>query len=231
MKVIVTGATGMVGEGVMHVCLNHPDIEKVLVINRRPDGVKHPKLTEIIHSDFFDLSAIESQLTGYDACFFCLGVSSVGMKEPEYYRLTYTLTMHVAETLSRLNSGMTFAYVSGTGTDSSEGGRSMWARVKGKTENDLRKLPFKKMYAFRPGFIKPIEGMKHTNTYYKYITWLFPIGRKLFPNGFCTLRELALTMIYTAKNLVNQDVIEGRDMIELAQKEADNYQTTSPRST
>ncbi len=231
MKVIVTGATGMVGEGVMHVCLNHPDVEKVLVINRRPDGVKHPKLTEIIHQDFFDLSAIESQLSGYDACFFCLGVSSVGMKEPEYYRLTYTLTMHVAETLSRLNSGMTFAYVSGAGTDSSEKGRSMWARVKGKTENDLRKLSFKKVYAFRPGFIKPIEGMQHTSTYYKYINWLFPIGRRLFPNGFCTLRELALTMIYTAKNPVDKNVIEGRDMIELAKKEEHNYQTTSPRST
>ena len=231
MKVIVSGATGMVGEGVMHVCLGHPDVETVLVINRRPDGVQHPKLTEIIHPDFFDLSAIQSQLTGYDACFFCLGVSSVGMKEPEYYRLTYTLTMHVAETLSRLNSGMTFAYVSGTGTDSSEQGGSMWARVKGKTENDLRKLPFKKSYAFRPGFIKSMEGMKHTNTYYKYITWLFPIGRKLFPNAFCTLRELALTMIHTVKNSVDKEVIEGRDMIELAQKESSNHQTTSPRST
>ena len=219
MKVIVTGATGMVGEGVMHVCLNHPDIEKVLVVNRRPDGVTHPKLTEIIHQDFFDLSAIESQLTGYDACFFCLGVSSVGMKEPEYYRLTYTLTMHVAETLSRQNPGMTFAYVSGNGTDSSEQGRSMWARVKGKTENDLQKLPFKKAYAFRPGFIKPLEGMKHVNQYYKYINWLFPIGRKLFPNGFCTNREIGLAMIYTAKNRVDKDVIEGRDIIELAKKE------------
>lgn len=221
----------MVGEGVMHVCLNHPDVEKVLVINRRPDGVTHPKLIEIIHQDFFDLSAIEEQLAGYDACFFCLGVSSVGMKEPEYYRLTYTLTMHVAQTLSRLNAGMTLAYVSGTGTDSSERGRSMWARVKGKTENDLRKLPFKRMYAFRPGFIKPIAGMKHTSTYYQYITWLFPVGRKLFPNGFCTLSELALTMIYTAKNSVDKNVIEGRDMIELAQKEASHYHTTSPRST
>ena len=219
MRVIVTGATGMVGEGVMHVCLSHPAIEKVLVINRRPDGVKHPKLKEIVHPDFFDLSAIESQLAGYDACFFCLGVSSVGMKEPEYYRLTYTLTMHVAETLSRQNPNMTFAYVSGAGTDGTEQGRSMWARVKGKTENDLRKLPFKKAYAFRPGFIKPIAGMKHTNSYYKYINWLFPLGRKLFPNAFCTLRELALTMIYTARTIVNKDVIEGRDMIELAKKE------------
>ena len=219
MKVIVTGATGMVGEGVMHVCLNHPDVEKVLVINRRPDGVKHPKLTEIIHPNFFDLSPIESQLSGYDACFFCLGVSSVGMKEPEYYRLTYTLTMHVAETLSRKNPGMTFAYVSGAGTDGTEQGRSMWARVKGKTENDLRKLPFKKAYAFRPGFIKPMEGMRHVNKYYRYINWLFPFGRKFFSNGFCTNQEVGLAMIHTAKTIVNKDVIEGRDMIELAKKE------------
>ena len=231
MKVIVTGATGMVGEGVMHVSLSHPAIEKVLVINRRPDGVKHPKLTEIIQQDFFDLSTIESQLAGYDACFFCLGVSSVGMKEPEYFRLTYTLTMHVAETLSRQNPNMTFAYVSGAGTDGTEQGRSMWARVKGKTENDLRRLPFKKVYAFRPGFIKPIAGMKHTNTYYRYINWLFPLGRKVFPNAFCTLRELALTMIYTARNPVTKHVIESRDMIELARKEQNDYPTASPRST
>ncbi|WP_373515942.1 NAD-dependent epimerase/dehydratase family protein [Persicitalea sp.] len=218
MKVIVTGATGMVGEGVMHVCLNHPAIENVLVINRRPDGVKHPKLNEIIHEDFFDLSPIASQLIGYDACLFCLGVSSVGMKEPEYFRLTHTLTMHVAETLARLNSGMTFAYVSGAGTDGSEKGRSMWARVKGKTENDLRKLGFKKAYAFRPGAIKPIEGMSHTLTAYKYLGWIFPIGRALYPSGFCTLRELALAMIFTAQNPVDQYVIEGQDIISLAKK-------------
>lgn len=219
MKVIVTGATGMVGEGVMRVCLNHPDIEKVLVINRHPDGVKHPKLIEIIHEDFFDLSSIESQLVGYDACFFCLGVSSMGMKEPEYYRLTYTLTRHVAETLSRLNSKMTFAYVSGAGTDRTGQGGSMWARVKGKTENDLQRLPFLKTYAFRPAFIKPIEGMRHTKNYYKYINWLFVVGRALYPGGFCTLKELALAMIFIARNTVEKDVFEGNDIIELAKKE------------
>ncbi len=219
MKVIVTGATGMVGEGVLHVCLNHPSVEKVLVINRRPDGVRHPKLTEIIHQDFFDFSAIENQLVGYDACFFCLGVSSVGMKEPEYFRLTHTLTMHVADTLVQLNPGMVFCYVSGAGTDGTEQGRSMWARVKGKTENDLRKLPFQKAYAFRPGFIKPMEGMKHVNKYYKYINWLFPLGRKLFPNGFCTNQEIGLAMIYAAKNKVKKEVIGGRDIIELGNKE------------
>lgn len=219
MKVIVTGATGMVGEGVMHICLDHPDVEKVLVINRHPDGVEHPKLIEIIHEDFFDLSSIESRLVGYDACFFCLGVSSMGMKESDYYRLTYTLTMHVAVTLSRLNSKMTFAYVSGAGTDRTGQGSSMWARVKGKTENDLRKLPFARSYAFRPGFIKPIKGMKHTKSYYRYISWLFPVGRALYANGFCTLRELALSMIYVAKNNVEKDIIDGKDMITLASRD------------
>lgn len=219
MKVIVTGATGMVGEGVLHVCLNHPDIEKVLVINRQPDGVQHPKLVEVIHQDFFDLSSIEKKLTGYDACFFCLGVSSVGMEKTEYYRLTYSLTMHVAETLVRLNQEMTFSYISGMGTDSKERGRSGWARVKGKTEKDLRKLSFKKVYAFRPGFIEPIEGMTHTKNYYKYLKWLFPIGRRLYSGGFCTLRELAQAMIYTARNTVQKDVYEGKDIIESAKKE------------
>ncbi|GHB79640.1 NAD-dependent epimerase/dehydratase family protein [Persicitalea jodogahamensis] len=220
MNVIVTGATGMVGEGVMHVCLNHPDVDKVLVVNRRPNGVKHPKLTEIIHQDFFDLSAIENHLKGYDACFFCLGVSSVGLKEPEYFRLTHSLTMHVAETMVRQNPEMVFSYVSGMGTDGTEKGRSMWARVKGKTENDLRKLPFRKAYAFRPGFIKPMEGMKHVNKYYKYINWLFPAGRKLFRNGFCTNEEIGLAMIYSARNVVQKDVVEGRDIIELARLES-----------
>jgi nucleoside-diphosphate-sugar epimerase len=144
MRVIVTGVTGMVGEGVLHECLIDPEVTDVLVINRRPCGVSHPKLKEIIHSNFQDLSPIEAHLKNYDACFFCLGVSSIGMKEPQYHKLTYDLTIHVAETLSRLNSGMTFCYVSGSGTDSTEQGKLMWARVKGKTENKLMQLPLKK---------------------------------------------------------------------------------------
>jgi uncharacterized protein YbjT (DUF2867 family) len=155
LRAIITGATGMVGEGVLHECLQHPAVEAVLVINRKPCGVVHPKLKEIIHPDFFDLSGIQQQLKGYNACFFCLGVSSIGMKEPEYHRLTYTLTLNFAETLSKLNRDTTFCYVSGGGTDSSEKGRSMWARVKGKTENDLMKLPFKQVFAFRPGYMHP----------------------------------------------------------------------------
>jgi putative NADH-flavin reductase len=161
VRAIITGATGMVGEGVLHECLMHPDVEAVLLITRKPSGYQHPKLKEIIHRNFFDLSAIESTLTNYNACYFCLGVSSIGKKEDEYYHLTYDLTMHVSEALSRLNNGMTFCYVSGGGTDSTEKGKSMWARIKGKTENDLMKLPFKKAYMFRPGYIQPTKGLTH----------------------------------------------------------------------
>ena len=216
IKVIVTGATGMVGEGVLQQCLESTRVSEVLIINRRPSGVVHHKLKEIIHADFFDFSTIEAQLNDYDACYFCLGVSSVGMKEPEYYRLTYTLTMHVAETLSRLNANMIFCYVSGAGTDSTEKGRSMWARVKGKTENDLRRLPFKKAHAFRPGFIKPTKGLTRTHRFYKYINWLFPIGRAIYPNGFCTLHELGLSMIHVVTRGCNKDIITGKDIIQLA---------------
>jgi uncharacterized protein YbjT (DUF2867 family) len=187
-----------------------------LVVNRKPCGVTNPKLTEIIHQDFFNFSTIENQLKGYNACFFCLGVSSVGMKEDAYYKLTYTLTLHVAETLSKLNKDMTFCYVSGAGTDSSEKGRSMWARVKGKTENDLMKLPFKQVYAFRPGFIKPIKGLKYTNPVYKYIGWLFPIGRALYPNGFCKLKEIGLAMIHALTKGYGKNILQGDDIIELA---------------
>jgi hypothetical protein len=207
----------MVGEGVLHECLLHPDVESVLVINRKPCGVVHPKLKEVLHADFLNLSGIEDRLSGYNACFFCLGVSSVGMKEPEYYTLTYSISLHVAETLSRLDPDMTFCYVSGAGTDSSEHGRSMWARVKGKTENDLFKLPFKQVYAFRPGFILPTKGLKQAHTFYKYISWLYPIGRAVFPGGFCTLREIGLSMIDIVKYGYAKQVIEGKDIIKLAQ--------------
>ena len=198
IKAIITGTTGMVGEGVLHICLQDPRVESILIINRRPLGITHPKLKEIIHNDFYDLSPIESQLAGYNACFFCLGISSVGLAADEYYKITYTLTLHVGNILSRHNPDMTFCYISGAGTDSSEKGRSRWARVKGKTENDLMKLPFRKVYAVRPGFIKPIPGLSRINPVYKYISWVYPIGRALASNGFCTLQELALAMIRLA---------------------------------
>jgi len=216
LKAIITGATGMVGEGVLHECLLHPQVESVLVINRKPCGVTHPKLKEIIHQDFFDLSAIENQLSGYNACFFCLGVSSIGMKEPDYYRLTYTLTMNAAQTLSRLNPDMTFCYVSGGGTDSTEKGRSMWARVKGKTENDLMKLPFKNVFAFRPGYMHPTQGLKNTLPSYKYMSWMYPFFRAVFPKFVSTLAELGLAMINAARFGYDKPVLEVRDIVELS---------------
>lgn len=215
MKVIITGTTGMVGEGVLHICLEDPRIESVLIINRKPLGRTHPKLKEILHTDFYDLAAVESDLKGYDACFFCLGISSIGMKEADYYKVTYTLTLHVASTLARLNRGMSFSYISGAGTDSSEKGRSMWARVKGKTENDLMKLPFRQVFAFRPGFIKPIKGLSNTHGFYKYIGWLFPIGRTVYPGGFCKMEELGLAMINATANGFDKKIIEGKDIIQL----------------
>jgi uncharacterized protein YbjT (DUF2867 family) len=233
VRAIITGATGMMGEGVLHECLQHPDVESVLVINRKPCGVSHPKLKEIIHGDFFDLTAIESQLSGYNACFFCLGVSSLGMKEPEYKRISYTLTMNVAETLSRRNAGMTFCYVSGAGTDSTEKGRMMWATVKGKTENDLAKLPFKTAYAFRPPFMLPTKGLKNTLPYYKYVTWLYPVARPLFPNYFITLKELGLAMINIVIFGSDKKVLEANDITALAKKTGvgENKKMTNPGIT
>jgi len=208
----------MVGEGVMHVCLQHPDVEAVLVINRKSMGITHPKLKEVIHGNFFDLSAIENELSGYNACYFCLGVTSVGKKAEEFFKLTYTLTMHVAETLSKYNQDMTFCYVSGAGTDSNEKGKG-WAAIKGKTENDLMKLPFKQVFAFRPGFIKPIKGLLNTHNFYKYINWLFPIGRALYPDGFVTLQELAHAMINVTEDGYVKQVIGGKDIILLAKNQ------------
>lgn len=216
VRAIITGTTGMVGEGVLQECLQHPEVEQVLIINRKPSGFSHPKLKEIIHSDFFNFSPIENQLTGYNACFFCLGVSSVGMKEPEYYRLTYDLTMHAAQTLSRLNSDMTFCYVSGAGTDSTEKGSLMWARVKGKTENDLMRLPFKNVFNFRPGFLKASDGAKNVKSYYRFLEWIYPIGRAIYPAGFCTLRELGLAMINTVTKGYGKPVLEVKDIVDLA---------------
>jgi uncharacterized protein YbjT (DUF2867 family) len=216
INAILTGATGMVGEGVLYECLQHPSVLSVLAINRKPCGVVHSKLKEIIHSDFFNLSAIESQLSGYNTCFFCLGMSSVGMNEADFTKGAYTLTMHVAETLSRLNPDMTFCYISGAGTDSTEKGRQMWARVKGKTENDLMKLPFKKVYNFRPGYLQPTKGLKNTLPYYKYLSWLYPILRPIASKYMSTLSELGLAMINSVLKGSDKQVLEVRDIIALA---------------
>lgn len=216
IRAIITGATGMVGEGVLHQCLRHPDVESVLVINRRPCDVRHEKLKEVIHKDFHDLSSIEGQLSGYNACYFCLGVSSVGMNEADYYHLTYNLTLHVADTLARLNPDMTFCYVSGAGTDSSEQGRSMWARVKGKTENGLQRVPFKGAYAFRPGYIHPMPGMKNTLAAYKVLGFLYPVFKALFPKYVVKLEEIGRAMINVTQQEYPKPVLECVNIREAA---------------
>ncbi|RNI21777.1 NAD-dependent epimerase/dehydratase family protein [Rufibacter latericius] len=216
LKVIITGATGMVGEGVLLECLQNPHVAQVLVINRKPGGVAHPKLREVLHQDFHNLAPIESQLQGFDACYFCLGISSVGVKEADYRRITYDLTLHVAQTLSRLNPQMVFCYVSGTGTDSTEKGSSMWARVKGQTENALTRLPFQKAYNFRPGFLEPSPGMKNVNKYYNYIGWLAPVIRTLAPRYISTLQDLGKAMIIVTRHGYAKQVLEVPDIKLLA---------------
>ncbi len=212
LKIIITGTTGMVGEGVMQRCLENPTVERVLAISRKPNGHQHPKLVELIHKDFTDLSAVADQLAGFDACFFCAGISSLGISKEQYEKITHDLTLAFASTLAKLNPEMTFTYVSGQGTDSSEKGRSHWARVKGKTENDLRKLPFKKVYAYRPGVMKPMEGALHVLSYYKYFAWMYPIGRKLYPNGFNTLAEVGDSMVYVSLNDYDSFILEGKEI-------------------
>jgi hypothetical protein len=216
IKVIITGSTGMVGEGVLHVCLNDPRVEKILLINRRKLGIEHLKIKEIVLPDLYDLTPMEEQLSGYDACFYCLGISSVGMKKDEYYKITYELTMSFGKTLSKLNPDLTFIYVSGAGTDSSEKGSQSWARVKGKTENDLMKLPFKKVIGFRPGFIKPIKGLQNTHSYYKYVSWLYPVGRLLYTDGFSTMDEVGRSMINLVYHDYSKKIITGKDIKILA---------------
>ena len=208
----------MVGEGVMHECLSNPEVEKVLVINRRSIGIIHPKLVEIIHQDFYNITPVEEQMTGYDACFFCLGVSSLGMKKPDYYRVTYILTMHFAERLAELNPGMTFCYISGAGTDGSEKGRINWARVKGKTENDLMKLPFKRVFAFRPGFLYPSKESKNIHGSYIIFRILYPVFRLLIPGYVSTLKELGLALINSCTKGYEKSVLEVKDIIVLAKR-------------
>jgi len=211
-SVLITGVTGMVGEGVLHECLLSSEIDKVLVVSRRPCGVQHPKLKEIVHKDFFDLSSIESQLSGYDACFFCLGVSSVGMKKEEYEKMTYDLTMGFAKTLVRINPGMSFCYISGAGTDSTEKGRSHWARVKGKTENDLQKLGFKQTWLFRPGILKPTKGLHNTLGFYKWMGWLIPVIEILAPSSVSSLAALGQAMINVASRGYEKNILEVKDI-------------------
>lgn len=215
IRVIITGTTGMVGEGVMLECLSSPLISEVLSVSRKHNGHSHPKLKEYIVPDFLSLKEGDPMLKGYDACFYCAGVSSVGMKEEKYRRITYDTTIHFAKVLSGNNAGMTFIYVSGGGTDSTEKGRLMWARVKGKTENDLMKLPFRKVHNFRPGVMKPVPGQKYVLKMYNYLGWLFPVIRKVFPNAASTLSDVARAMMVCATSDVEKSILEVSDINSL----------------
>jgi uncharacterized protein YbjT (DUF2867 family) len=216
VKVILLGATGMVGQGVLRECLLDPEVERVLVIGRNATGQKHEKLHEIVLSDLVDLSAIEGRLSGYDACFFCLGVSAVAMKEESYRRVTYDLTISVARIMSRLNPGMTFIYVSGANTDSTERGRMMWARVKGQTENSLLQMPFKAAYMFRPGYIQPLHGIRTKTRWYGVIYAmmgpLYPVWKLLFPKYVTTTECLGRAMLNVAKRGAPKSVLENQDI-------------------
>ncbi|WP_319230901.1 NAD-dependent epimerase/dehydratase family protein [Draconibacterium orientale] len=221
MNVIITGATGMVGKGVLLECLDHEEVEKVLVIGRNPVDVSHPKLEELIHNDFSDFSTAKEQLAGYDACFLCMGISSVGMKEDDFKRVTYDYTLSLARELLPLNPKMTITYVSGEGTDSSEKGRVMWARVKGKTENDLIKLGFKQAFMFRPGLIIPLRGIKsRTKAYqfvYDYFMWLVRLFKAVAPNAVVNTTQLGKAMINCVLYGYSSVIIKPKDIIQLAE--------------
>ena len=215
MKVLIFGATGMIGRGVLIECLRDPAVELAVVVVRAATGILDGKLREIVHRDFTDYSGMEDSLRGFDACFYCLGISSAGMQEADYARITYTCTMAVAEPLSRLNPGMKFIYVSGVGTDSTEIGRTMWARVKGRTENALLKSPLE-AYMFRPGFIEPMDGIQSRTPLYRKVYAiarpLFPLLRRAFPNHVLTTRQIGRAMINVARGGYSKRILEPPDI-------------------
>ncbi len=220
LKVIVTGATGMVGKGVLLECLDHPEVSEVLVIGRNALGMNHPKLNELLHADFTDFSSIKERLSGYDACYWCMGVSSVGMKEEKYRTLTYDFALALGRELVAINSTMTMIYVSGEGTDTTEQGRSMWARVKGKTENDLLNLGFKQAFMFRPGAIIPLRGItSRTKAYqfmYDYFMWFVKIMKRLLPNSIVNTTEMGLAMIHASRVGYGRQIVRPKDILVLA---------------
>lgn len=221
-KVIITGATGMVGKGVLLECLDHDSISEVLHIGRNSLALQHPKLKELLHADFSDFSTIKSELSGYDACFYCMGISAAGLSEQAYRKITYDYTLALANTLLENNPEMTFTYVSGVGTDSTEKGRMMWARVKGKTENDLLNLGFKQAFMFRPGMIIPLRGIKsRTKSYqfmYDYFMWLVKTIRFLSPNSVVTTTQIGLAMINSMLLGSDKKVLGPKEIIGLAGK-------------
>jgi uncharacterized protein YbjT (DUF2867 family) len=217
MKIIITGASGMVGEGVLQECLSNPFIKEVVVVGRKPCGYSHEKLAEILHSNFNDISTIVKRLEGFDACFFCAGVSSVGLSAEVYYELTYSLTINFASQLAKYNPQMTFCYVSGGGTDSTEKGRLRWARVKGKTENDLTKLPFKAVYNFRPGAMKTTKGAKNFNKFLKAIEILYPLFKLFNSPYYIPIATVAKAMILVSKDGYPAAVLEAADIKKLGE--------------
>ena len=210
----------MVGQGVLRECLMDPGVQRVQTVGRTATGAQNPKLTEVIHQDLWKFSSIEGELSGFDACFFCLGVSSVGMTEADYRHITYDLTLASAETLSRLNPGMTFIYVSGAGTDSSEHGRSMWASVKGQTENAILRLPFKGAYMFRPGVIEPLYGAKSKTAsvriFYSLTKPMLAMLRRLFPSYILTTEQIGRAMLEVARHGAPKHVLESKDIAAMA---------------
>ena len=225
MKVIITGATGMIGKGVLLECLDHPGITEVLSISRKLLEMQHSKLKELIHADFSEFESVKEKLTGYDAVYCCMGVSAAELKEAEYKRFTYDFTMSLAETLYSLKPSMTLIYVSGQGTDSSEKGRAIWARVKGKLENDLLKLGFKQAFMFRPGGIIPKRGVQPSSKLYRVLInnlgWLLRLIKMLAPNAIVDSTEIGLSMINITKIGYSQNIINPKDVIITANASVD----------
>ncbi|UKB82945.1 NAD-dependent epimerase/dehydratase family protein [Chryseobacterium sp. MEBOG06] len=213
IKIILTGATGMVGEGVLMECLENPNVSEILSVSRKPSGKKHPKLKEYLVSDFLSIDLNDENLKGYDACFFCAGISSVGMNEEDYTKITYDTTLHFAQAVLHQNPGMVFNYVSGAQTDSTESGKIMWARVKGKIENTLKKMGFKDAYNFRPGFMKPVEGQLNVKWFFKPLIWIFPV---FLPTKSLTLHEVGRAMINVTQKGYPTSTLEIRDIKNLA---------------
>lgn len=216
MNVLIFGATGMVGQGVLRECLLDPGVERVTAIGRTATGVTAPKLRELVHADLWNYASIEHELTGFDSCFFCLGVTSAGMKEADYERVTYGIAVAAAETLARLNPRMTFVFVSGAGTDSTEKGRVMWARIKGRTENAILRLPFKAAYMFRPGVIQPLHGIRSRTTLYNagYVVLkpLLPILRWAFPGQILTTGQIGRAMLKVVRSGAPTRILEAKDI-------------------
>ncbi|MEN9698917.1 MAG: hypothetical protein RLZZ301_115 [Bacteroidota bacterium] len=214
MKIILTGATGMIGEGILMECLNDPRIEEILSVSRKGSGKTHPKLKEYVVPEFLDLPENDINLTGFDACFFCAGVSSVGMDKALYEKITYDTTMAFAKAIGQ-QPQLSFVYVSGGGTDRSEKGRQHWARIKGKVENDLAKMPFKASFGFRIGVMIPAEGQQHVLKYYKYVAWLTPFLKLFFPIIISTMRQVANAMIRVCSEGYKSDIIYVKDIRKL----------------